>query len=114
MNITPEPLKWFDLVMACGLADVRAVSLQDLVTRTATNNGIIPVGLPSVRDVARGLMPRFGAVFGREMIELQPADRESDEEVKAMREIVDRAEEDARKENEQAGGWPSEPDLSGR
>lgn len=114
MNVTPEPLKWFDLVMACGLADVRAVGLQDLITRTATNNGVIPVGLPSVRDVAVGLMPRFGTVFGREMRELQTAERETDAEVKAMREIVDRAEEDARKENEQAGGWPSEPDMSGR
>jgi lipoyl(octanoyl) transferase len=114
MNITPEPLKWFDLVMACGLADVRAVSLEDLITRTATNNGIIPVGLPSVRDVARGLMPRFAQVFGREVVELQTVDGETDEEVRTLREIVDRAEEDARKENEQAGGWPSEPDLSGR
>jgi len=114
MNITPEPLKWFDLVMACGLADVRAVSLEDLITRTATNNGIIPVGLPSVRDVARGLMPRFAQVFGREVVKLQTVDGETDEEVRTLREIVDRAEEDARKENEQAGGWPSEPDLSGR
>lgn len=110
MNITPEPLKWFDLVMACGLADVRAVSLHDLMTRGATNNGILPNVLPSVPEVAGEMVPLFAKVFGRGLEPL--AQREG--EIGEMWEIVHRAEEQARKENAEKGGWATEPDLSGR
>ena len=110
MNITPEPLKWFDLVMACGLADVCAVSLHDLMTRGATNNGILPNVLPSVPEVAGEMVPLFAKVFGRSLEPL--AQREG--EIGEMWEIVHRAEEQARKENAEKGGWATEPDLSGR
>jgi lipoyl(octanoyl) transferase len=108
MNITPEPLKWFDLVLACGLADVRAVCLQDLVARNATNNGVMPTHSPSVQDVARGLLPRFGKVFGRELVEL----KEETGEVGEMLELVRQAELHAKKEREKKGGWATEPDMS--
>lgn len=126
MNITPEPVKWFDLVMACGLADVHAVSLHDLIRKsgssagpigTAGTAGIGSVGLPSVRDVARGLVPRFGKVFGRELVELNPSNQsvEGDsQELEGMWNLVQKAEEDAKRINMESGGWASEPDLSKR
>lgn len=110
MNVTPEPLRWFDLVLACGLADVKAVSLQDLISRSASANGVLPTGLPGVRDVARGLLPRFEKVFGREVVQL----KEGQGELGEMWGLVQRAEEDARRLNKEQGGWAVEPDLSRR
>lgn len=37
---------------------------------------------------------------------------EVDEEVDDLRGMCEKAEEDARRENAERGGWPSEPDLS--
>ncbi|AFR96698.1 lipoyl(octanoyl) transferase [Cryptococcus neoformans C23] len=111
MNVTPEPIAWFDLVMACGLADVRAVSLHNLITRGAMRDGIIPSRLPSVQDVAKSIMPRFGEIFGREIKALDARDSGEAGEVWGL---VQKAEQDARKENAKHGGWSSEPDLSQR
>jgi lipoyl(octanoyl) transferase len=96
--VTKEPVPWFDLVLACGLADVRAVSLEDLQE-----------GKLSVRDVARGLLPRFEKTFGRELVGL-----DGEGEVGELRELVERAESDAKEENERRGGWRSGPDLTKR
>lgn len=111
MNITPEPIAWFDLVMACGLADVRAVSLHNLITRGAMRDRIMPSKLPSVQDVARSIMPRFGETFGREIKALD--DRDSGEAGEVWG-LVQKAEQDAREENANHGGWPSEPDSTQR
>ncbi|WWD19284.1 lipoyl(octanoyl) transferase [Kwoniella shandongensis] len=114
MNITPEPIKWFDLVMACGLADVHAISLHDLITRSAISNGVIPT-LPSVANVAEDLVPKFGELFGREIISLHDEGGEGAvEEVMQIRELVKKAEEEAKEENAKSGGWATEPDLSKR
>lgn len=111
MNVTPEPIAWFDLVMACGLADVRAVSLHNLITRGAMRDGIIPSRLPSVQDVAKSIMPRFGEIFGRE---IKALDARDSGEAGEVWELVQKAEQDARKENAKHGGWSSEPGLSQR
>lgn len=106
MNLTPEPIPWFDLVTACGLTDVRATSIHDMLKRPAVSNGTQP-RLPSVRDVAEDLIPRFGQVYKREMRDL--ADGGESE----LRDMVAKAEEAAVAQNKR-GGWPSEPDLSKR
>ena len=106
MNITVEPVKWFDLVLACGLADVRAGCLHDLLQSSGENRS-----LPSVENLAKSLIPRFGEVFRRDMMDLK---EEGGEEVEELRNLVDATEEAARKENEEKGGWATEPDLSGR
>ena len=118
MNITPEPLAWFDLVMACGLADVRATSLQDLISRTASSNGVLPQSMPGVFDVAEGLIPRFAKVFGRDIVKLTgESDKEVEsggEELNEMWEIIQRAEREAEEVNAKSEGWPTAPDLSRR
>jgi len=106
MNLTPEPISWFDLVTACGLTDVRATSIHDMMKRLAVPNDTQP-RLPSIRDVAEDLIPKFGQVYKREMRDL--ADGGESE----LREMVAKAEEAAVEQNK-TRGWPSEPDLSKR
>jgi lipoate-protein ligase B len=106
MNLTQEPIPWFDLVTACGLTDVRATSIHDMLKRLAVPNGTTP-RLPSVRDVAGELIPRFGEVYKREMRDL--ADGGESE----LKDLVHQAEESAVEQNK-SRGWPSEPDLSKR
>jgi hypothetical protein len=116
MNITPEPVKWFDLVTACGLTDVHAISLQQMLERLIIGNGIIPTAIPAVRDVAKMLIPRFEAVYDRRIVELsEPADgADGEADISGLRELVYEAEEEARKVNQGSGGWAVEPDLSKR
>ncbi|WVQ79679.1 lipoyl(octanoyl) transferase [Cryptococcus sp. DSM 104549] len=109
MNITPQPIAWFDLVMACGLADVRAVSLHDLITLANVRQGVIPPGYLSVQDVARELVPRFGDMFGRGTERL---DDTATGEVGEIWALVQEAEAEAKKQNEASGGWPEAPDMS--
>lgn len=114
MNVTPEPQKWFDLVVACGLADVRATSVHRLIEQGALGRGVLPPRMPSVEDAARSLMPAFEEVFGRPVLDVQGEQAGQDEEVRELRELCAEAEEQARRENEQSGGWRTEPDLSRR
>ncbi|WVQ95165.1 lipoyl(octanoyl) transferase [Kwoniella sp. CBS 9459] len=128
MNITPQPIPWFDLVLACGLADVHAVSLHDLLARSSPSSSsssssssfsdtIPPVPL-TVSDTAEALIPKFGQMFNRDILPLDEGSargsEEESEEVESIRRLVARAEEEARAENEKNGGWPSRPDLSKR
>jgi hypothetical protein len=108
MNLTQEPIPWFDLVTACGLTDVRATSIHDMMKRLAVPNGTQPhLHLPTVRDVAKELIPKFGEVYKREMRDL--ADGGESE----LKDLVREAEEAAVEQNK-TKGWPSEPDLSKR
>jgi hypothetical protein len=107
MNLTSEPISWFDLVTACGLTDVRATSIHDMLNRLSTTNGSTPK-LPSVRETAKMLVPKFGEVYKREMRDL--ADGGENE----LQDLISRTEEDAIKQNKGSGGWPTEPDLSKR
>lgn len=77
-----------------------------MLERLAVANGS-PSRLPSVRDVAGELIPKFGEVYKREMRNL--ADGGESE----LKELVHQAEETAVEQNKK-GGWPSEPDLSKR
>lgn len=115
MNITPEPINWFNLVTACGLTDVNATSLHQTIEKNSLDNGFFPTGLPSVYQVAEEIVPRFGNVFGRQMRRLEDSQIGSDgvsSEIKEIWDIVRNAEHEASRVNKEKGGWASEPDLS--
>lgn len=109
MNITREPVPWFDLVVACGLDDVRAVSLAELLSRLPS-----PPAAPSVREVSEALVPRFQATFQRAFLPLSAgATRDGEQaDLDFMREIVARTEQAAEEHVKESGGWPSQPDTS--
>jgi len=66
LNVTREPLPWFDQIVACGLADVTAGCIENVKKEEVIG----------VHDEILGLLGRFGQQFGREMVEL---DVEKDE-----------------------------------
>ena len=70
----------------------------------------MPTNFPSVPGVGRSLISRFEQVFGRDCVDLSVAN--GDDEIEELREMVGKAEEEARTLNEVAGGWAREPDLS--
>ncbi|EIW68449.1 hypothetical protein TREMEDRAFT_18004, partial [Tremella mesenterica DSM 1558] len=69
INVTPEPIKWFDLVLACGLADVHAISINQLLQRTSLTTGISARQL-TVEETARSLLKVFEKAYGREIVDL--------------------------------------------
>ncbi|KAH9923011.1 chloroplast lipoate protein ligase [Amylocystis lapponica] len=91
INVTREPLAWFQRVVACGLADVSAGCIADSVLDTghAINTDI------DIRHEMEGLAERFGRFFERDMVELDMGTKE--DVVEAIRAV----EEDA----QQAGDW---------
>jgi lipoyl(octanoyl) transferase len=111
MNLTPEPIRWFDLVTACGLTDVRATSIHDMLTTLYKTNGMDGTDggkMPTVRETAEMLIPRFGEVYKRDIKNVR--DGGEDELV----ELCEKAEEAAVQHNRGNGGWPTEPDLTKR
>ncbi|KAJ3980161.1 hypothetical protein F5890DRAFT_761962 [Lentinula detonsa] len=88
LNITEEPLSWFNQIVACGLADVRAGSIEGVEGRPISLMDEIPV-----------LIERFGKLYEREMVEMDP-----NNEGEIGRAILE-VEEIAR----QAGPWATEP-----
>lgn len=89
-NVTREPLAWFDQVVACGLDNVRAGSVE-----SATNK-------PVEMDVEfENVVDAFGRAYDREMVVLEP-EKEGD---------VGRAILAMEAEALQAGIWPKEPNL---
>ncbi|TXT08861.1 hypothetical protein VHUM_02989 [Vanrija humicola] len=103
MNVTTEPKAWFDLVTACGLDDVHAVGLTELLARAGR-----PADL-SVRSVAEALVPRFADTYQREFV---PLSLDGDDEVRGIQRIVAETEAEAKEINAKAGGWLSKPDVS--
>lgn len=106
MNVTPEPIAWFDLVTACGLDDVRAVALHQLLSAAARP--------PSVADVSEALVPRFAETFQRAFVplaaEADASAGEAAEDLAELREIVAEIEDEAARAKEEAGGkWPTAP-----
>ena len=73
MNVTREPRAWFDEIVACGLADVKAVSVE-----CATGKKV-EVGV----EVA-GIVDRFGQVMERQMVPLEMGSSELAELVYAL------------------------------
>ncbi|KAJ7702252.1 hypothetical protein B0H17DRAFT_138046 [Mycena rosella] len=90
MNVTREPLPWFDQVVACGLADVRAGSVESVLGKEVDIHGEIP-----------GLLSRLGRALEREFLPINLADEGE------LGEAIAVAEEDALK----AGSWVKAPKL---
>ncbi|KAI0273446.1 hypothetical protein BC834DRAFT_921518 [Gloeopeniophorella convolvens] len=60
VNVTREPQRWFDEVVACGLPDVRATSIEAAAGRETAVEAEVP-----------GVVARFGRVMEREMAPLE-------------------------------------------
>jgi lipoate-protein ligase B len=60
MNVTHEPRAWFDEIIACGLADVKAASIE-----LATGKKL------DVEGEVAGIVKRFGQVMERQMVPLE-------------------------------------------
>jgi len=60
MNVTREPRAWFDEIVACGLADVKAASIESATGRKLDVGIEIP-----------GIVARFGRVMERQMVPLE-------------------------------------------
>ncbi|VDB86812.1 unnamed protein product [Peniophora sp. CBMAI 1063] len=88
MNVTREPEGWFDEVVACGLADVRAGSIEG-----ATGKGL------SVAGEVEGVVGRLGRAMGRDFERLEV--KEGDE----LGEMILGLERHA----EELGEWPRAP-----
>ncbi|KII86389.1 hypothetical protein PLICRDRAFT_114551 [Plicaturopsis crispa FD-325 SS-3] len=88
LNVAREPQAWFDRVVACGLTDVSAGSVESATGRAVR-----------VEDVVPGVVDVFGQVFGRRMERMRLEDE--DEVGEAIAEV----EEDARR----AGDWLRRP-----
>lgn len=73
MNVTHEPRAWFDQVVACGLADVKAASIEGATGRKVDVGTEVP-----------GIVERFGRVMGRQMVPLQPESSELSKLVYAL------------------------------
>jgi len=88
LNITKEPLSWFDQIVACGLDNVKATSIE------TTKRGDV-----TMEEVVRPLVTTMGRIYEREMIELDISGGGSVE--KAIQELEKIAEE--------GGAWQTEP-----
>ena len=94
MNITREPINWFDQVVACGLADVRAGCVADVSKRVSAKD-------VTVEGEVEGLALRLGRAFERDIEKL---DVEKEVEIgDAIRAVEDAA--------VQAGEWLHAPQL---
>ncbi|KAI9466356.1 hypothetical protein BJY52DRAFT_351068 [Lactarius psammicola] len=60
MNITHEPRAWFDEIVACGLVDVKAASIENATGKKLDVEGEVP-----------GIVKRFGQVMERQMVPLE-------------------------------------------
>lgn len=94
MNVTREPRAWFDQIVACGLADVKAGCIADA-------SSAVEASEVTVDGEIGGLVKRFGRLFERDMVELDMSPGE--EVVDAIR----AAEEEARL----LGDWPPRPSV---
>jgi lipoyl(octanoyl) transferase 2 len=60
MNVTHEPRAWFDKIVACGLANVKATSIEGTTGRKQNVEMEIP-----------GIVERFGRIMERQMVPLE-------------------------------------------
>ncbi|KIM32960.1 hypothetical protein M408DRAFT_14532 [Serendipita vermifera MAFF 305830] len=93
VNITREPLAWFDQVIACGLADVKAASVQSVREKLDGKSPSL-----DMQEEKRVLAKMYGDTYGKEIRELQKEDGEIWEAVQEMEEIAAKA-----------GEWHSAP-----
>lgn len=95
MNVTREPLAWFDQVVACGLTDVKAGCIADAANSGTARNHL------TVGGEVDGLVTRFGRVYERKMEQL---DMEEEGEIAVAIQAVE-------KEARLAGEWLEAPTL---
>ena len=93
INVTDEPLQWFNQVVACGLADVRAASAQSV--RTRITGETVPL---DVNEECGVLKDMFGEAYHMPVKRLGEEEQEIWEAIKEVEGIA-----------EQAGEWPTEP-----
>lgn len=74
-NVTDEPVAWFRQVVACGLADVRAISISEALRRKGETS------TPTVSQEMDGTLLSFSEVMGRDLLELNES---TDPELEAM------------------------------
>ncbi|KAG8836277.1 hypothetical protein FRC17_007427 [Serendipita sp. 399] len=94
VNITNEPIAWFDQVVACGLAEVKAASVQSVKEKLGEKL-THQLDLLQERDV---LARMYGETYGTSVKPLSPEQGEIWEAVKEVEEIADKA-----------GDWPITP-----
>ncbi|KAF8816456.1 chloroplast lipoate protein ligase [Phlegmacium glaucopus] len=88
LNLTTEPLSWFDQIVACGLIDVKAVSVETKLQK--------PV---DVNKEVSGIIETFGDIFNRRMVRLDlEAGGEIEQAILALE-----------KDAEQGRDWPVAP-----
>ena len=87
-NVTREPLAWFNQVVACGLADVKAECMENAMGESITVDEVIPP-----------LVETFGRIYGKDMEEMD-LDREGE-----IGELIRELEEEA----VAMGEWTKEP-----
>jgi lipoyl(octanoyl) transferase len=58
LNVTDEPLRFFEGIVPCGIVDGGVTSMETLLARR-----------PDMDDVANAWLAHFGEVFGREIIQ---------------------------------------------
>lgn len=73
MNVTHDPRAWFDEIVACGLADVKAASIEGATGKKLDVEGEVP-----------GIVKRFGQVMERRMVPLEVGTGELGELVYAL------------------------------
>jgi lipoate-protein ligase B len=88
LNITKEPLAWFDQIVSCGLSDVKAASVECKLQKSV-----------DINEEVSGIVETFGDIFERSMEKL---DLESGGEIS---EAIIALENDAT----QAGDWLEAP-----
>jgi lipoate-protein ligase B len=90
LNVTREPLPWFNQIVACGLADVQAGSIESKLQKYL-----------SIQDEIPALVRQFGHVFQRDMVKMVLQDEgEIGEALMALE-----------NEAEKAGIWSEKPRL---
>ncbi|KAG8928856.1 hypothetical protein FRC02_006388 [Tulasnella sp. 418] len=99
-NVTNEPLSWFNQVVACGLADVRATGIQEQLALSAAHlagrDQITAAGeMPSLVELFKEVMNREAVALGEN----------NDSEIFGL---VDELEKQA----VAAGNWPLIPKIS--
>ncbi|KAF9524060.1 hypothetical protein CPB83DRAFT_861822 [Crepidotus variabilis] len=90
INITNEPLAWFNQIVACGLDDVRAGSIESKLGQ--------PINL---HEEMLGLTKQFGRIFGRDMEQM---DVRSQGEIGSAISALE-------KEAQEAGAWAIRPRI---
>ncbi|KAL7416614.1 hypothetical protein BDY24DRAFT_347467 [Mrakia frigida] len=121
LNITPTPLPWFNLITACGLPSISAVSLSSFppppALPSAQTEPYSTLPSPSERTfdaVTRRLIPLLGEKFGGgEVVELMGVGEGGKEELGGgeVGRLVRELEDESAREEKDAGGslWREEP-----